>query len=1441
MLPSIDEALDSPRFAPFKDSLCERVKTPEFLGYWINKGPLGEPRKPADCDIVLLHFHGGGYVAGHPLGSLYQPLRIAEIAAQEGLSVSTFSLDYSLAPEAVFPTQQNEAVAAYKYLVSPTQMAIDPAKIIVYGESAGGHLAITLLDRLYSESIPRPGGAMLAAPWVNMHNSGQSFVRNKHLDLLHKPSVDKWAKYHVTRGQTGDNDKQTLRQLFDLSASVTESRNYLPSVTWVTVGGHEMFIDDVDLFVDNAKKAGANVVYEVVGRMPHLWQHVDMFKRKDYYKVQPGEDVGDMMKGAQRNAINNPDYLNLGAALTARVEPPGKPEFYATAGLLAPTIRFHQGRFYIVCTNASISPKGYSVQNFYISTDDIWSGQWSKPVLFDFAGIDTSLFIDDDGRAYIQGSWSLGLGKQPSSTIKQIEIDLETGKALSEPKEIWPGFAREDAEGPHVYRKDGYYYLVIAEGGTFEHHMVTAARATNIWGPYEAYNMNPLTTADGTGRYIQNTGHTDLFQDASGAWWAVLLGVRNDDKRHPMGRETFLVPVSWPEGEWPVFEPAELQFEREPALQKVSSSEINFIENDGLVHIRYPSQDRYERLETEGSFKSFKIKTSGHKLSSRAGPISFVGKRQRSQTCRATTELQVDANNASKPVTASLAVFKDELRHAAIGFDHATSTIVYESVIGETHSLAKKQLSPSPYRLILGIDCTVDSFDFFYGLSGEDTHSLGSLDIPRPLHQEAESSAVGREQQQQSRLQSRQHSRQRQNGSSLEPSLEPVTRGPSPNRLANQDREHPQPADGDSPGTAPGLPLVPTIPAISSIPSISSTAGESDLPSVYSIPPMVAVEFGEKDTTSSQHHESRSASLAQTTALSPDGATPSNEAVTDKELLHLAMLFRDKIAPYLPFVSKEDLADLPGTIHQRKDFACCMAFVTSRFVPGCKELRAALAQRVLSISRLAYGPLSDDPHEQWALLQCIAVLYAYASSSNTDPDLGDILPAGELSHWFLKASIETMALRISLHRSADHMATLIAAATSNASTENSGSLATNIQFRRYMLWLWLFTISHYTALLTGTPPTIREDSTITSSPLVLATCKDMPSVSSVLAEVELCLLWGQAGLQQRDLREWWCLSSPSLSSPGGNRNEQNNQNHQQEQQQQQNEQDQQAGVTSKLALLQDIHSALALWSRRWGLAKDTEYTDSTRTGPSRALTSVDFHYRFTRFCISTYAIRLLRYPSAVPARGLNPLTTEAVSSLVESADAAMHFSSFLLELDPIAKENSRYIADFGFAMVTFACWFIIKVSELSVQPQHRQLPRLAMENHLLNVKRVAQLLSQLALDRKHSPSIYSSRILAAIAANELAPGLPPTSGAAGQINETGRQEQHSPSSPPSTYYVPPPAYSQHLQPPLQQRQTDYYGHDMNIYTPNTISEQDLLSFQTDADMFVCDSFLTFSF
>ena len=188
------------------------------------------------------------------------------------------------------------------------------------------------------------------------------------------------------------------------------------------------------------------------------------------------------------------------------------------------------------------------MENFYITTKDIWSDDWSDPIYFDFKGIDPRLFFDDDGRVHVQGSWREGALHERLCSIRQFEIDVETGKALSDTREIWDGWAKGDTEGPHVYKKAGYYFLLVAEAGTFEHHLIAIARSRSIWGPYKSYEKNPILTADGMDEYVQNTGHGDLFQDHDGEWLITVLGVRNEDGRFPLGRETFLAPISWPTG-----------------------------------------------------------------------------------------------------------------------------------------------------------------------------------------------------------------------------------------------------------------------------------------------------------------------------------------------------------------------------------------------------------------------------------------------------------------------------------------------------------------------------------------------------------------------------------------------------------------------------------------------------------------------------------------------------------------------------------------------------------------------------------------------------------------------------------------------------------------------------------------------------------------------------
>ncbi|KAL4886901.1 glycosyl hydrolase [Aspergillus karnatakaensis] len=192
-------------------------------------------------------------------------------------------------------------------------------------------------------------------------------------------------------------------------------------------------------------------------------------------------------------------------------------------GIWAPTIRYREGKMYVIFTYTSYDPKE-RVNNLLVATDDPYNDEsWGTPLkITNPTGgnhIDPDLFWDNDGTAYMATGW----GKIFLSTI-----DTTTGVA-SERVEIWKGTGGSNAEGPHIYRKDGYYYLLVAEGGFAENHAATIARARDIWGPYENGNGN---------------------------WWATALATRSGRERvnYPMGREAILTPVTWNGGEWPVFD-----------------------------------------------------------------------------------------------------------------------------------------------------------------------------------------------------------------------------------------------------------------------------------------------------------------------------------------------------------------------------------------------------------------------------------------------------------------------------------------------------------------------------------------------------------------------------------------------------------------------------------------------------------------------------------------------------------------------------------------------------------------------------------------------------------------------------------------------------------------------------------------------------------------------
>ncbi|QSF46285.1 glycoside hydrolase family 43 protein [Paenibacillus tianjinensis] len=215
----------------------------------------------------------------------------------------------------------------------------------------------------------------------------------------------------------------------------------------------------------------------------------------------------------------------------------------SSGGVFAPTIRHNNGRFYMTTTNET----GH--QNFYVWTDDIY-GEWSEAIFVDQGGIDPDLYFED-GKAFFMSN---GTDDNGIGGIVQCEIDIETGAKLSPSRSIWQGAGGRYLESPHMYKIDGLYYLMAAEGGTEYGHMVIYARGESVSGPFEAYPGNPVLTNRNLGGYeLQGVGHGDLIQDNDGNWWMLHLGFRQTGRwltYHHLGREVFLTPVTFGGDGW---------------------------------------------------------------------------------------------------------------------------------------------------------------------------------------------------------------------------------------------------------------------------------------------------------------------------------------------------------------------------------------------------------------------------------------------------------------------------------------------------------------------------------------------------------------------------------------------------------------------------------------------------------------------------------------------------------------------------------------------------------------------------------------------------------------------------------------------------------------------------------------------------------------------------
>lgn len=269
----------------------------------------------------------------------------------------------------------------------------------------------------------------------------------------------------------------------------------------------------------------------------------DYYLANSSFELYPGIPIFHSRDLANWEQISYAMYKENGFHVNANI---------FAGGVMAPTIRYHEGVFYII--NANFGDKG----NFIVTASDP-RGPWSEPHwITDIPDIDCSLFFDEDGSAYLVSPGD-DETEDNGRAFFLTPYDIKNFRVAGERKKIWNSALRGAwaPEAPHLYHIGEYYYLLIAEGGTEHNHSVCVARSKTIDGWYEGNPCNPVLTHRHLGYSypIENIGHADLVDTPDGNWYAVCLGVRLIQGQHMnLGRETFLCPVRFERG-WPVFSP----------------------------------------------------------------------------------------------------------------------------------------------------------------------------------------------------------------------------------------------------------------------------------------------------------------------------------------------------------------------------------------------------------------------------------------------------------------------------------------------------------------------------------------------------------------------------------------------------------------------------------------------------------------------------------------------------------------------------------------------------------------------------------------------------------------------------------------------------------------------------------------------------------------------
>ena len=415
-------------------------------------------------------------------------------------------------------------------------------------------------------------------------------------------------------------------------------------------------------------------------------------------------------------------------------------------GVYAPGITYnpHNDTFYMIVTAFS-----GGLGNIIVKTKDPMKG-WGSPIKLDFGGIDPCIFFDDSGKGYIVHNDAPDKGKElyeGHRVIKVWEYDVATDKVIPgtdkiivdggvdlSKKPIW-------IEAPHLYKKDGRYYLMCAEGGTGGNHSEVIFVSDNPKGPFKPSSNNPILTQ----RYFPKdradkvdwAGHADLVLGPDNKYYGVFLGVRPNDKdRVNTGRETFMLPVDW-SGTFPVFEnglvPMEPKLKMPNGVENKTGKdgffpngnftfEENFTSNKldyRWIGLRGPRENFTSLTKNGLQINPFRVNIKEVKPTS-----TLFYRQQHNSFIFATT---IDYKPASEKDLAGITCLQNERFNYVFGITkkgNENYILLERTEKGESKIIASTKIDlKKPVRL--QVKATGDSYEFSYSVNGTDFENVG--------------------------------------------------------------------------------------------------------------------------------------------------------------------------------------------------------------------------------------------------------------------------------------------------------------------------------------------------------------------------------------------------------------------------------------------------------------------------------------------------------------------------------------------------------------------------------------------------------------------------------------------------------------------------------------------------------------------------------------------